>query len=102
MDRISSSRSSKAYCALQGPHGGSLQTAQLAKTGRGTLHLQGQAGRGSEQPDLVESVPAHGRQVEQMIFKALSNPNPSIISACPPASSSRGHLLPSEDIDEKN
>lgn len=30
-----------------------------------------------------------------------SNPNGSMISACPSASSGRGHLLPSEDTAEK-
>lgn len=36
-----------------------------------------------------------------MIVKVPSNPNGSMISACPSASSGRGHLLPSEDTAEK-
>ena len=39
---------------------------QVAKRGGGCLipgSIQGQVGWGSEQPDLVEDVPAHGRVV---------------------------------------
>ena len=40
------------------------------------LSLQSQAGWGFEQHGLVEGVPAHGRGVEQMIFKGLFWPKP--------------------------
>ena len=36
--------------------------------------IQGQVGRGSEQPDLVEDVPAHGRGLDEMNFKRPSQP----------------------------
>lgn len=63
MNRIRSSRSSKAYCALQGPHSESLQTAQLAKTI--VAHCIFKARLDETPPDPVERVPAHGRQMEQ-------------------------------------
>jgi len=40
--------------------------------------IQGQVGWGSEQPGLVEGVPAQGGW-NQMIFKVPSNPNHSMI-----------------------
>ena len=41
--------------------------------------VQGQVGRGLEQPGLVGGVPAQGRGWHWVAFKALSNPNPSVI-----------------------
>jgi len=41
--------------------------------------VQGQVGRGFEQPDLVEGVPVHGRGGwNEVIFKHSSNPARSV------------------------
>lgn len=45
---------------------------------RGGVRLQIQLGRASEQPDLVEDDPEHGRGGEQGPLKILSNPNNSL------------------------
>ena len=41
--------------------------------------VQGQVGRGSEHPALVEGVPAHGEGRNEMLCKVPSDPNHSMI-----------------------
>lgn len=41
--------------------------------------VQGQDGGGFQQPGLVESIPAHGRGWNEMVFKVPSNPDLSLI-----------------------
>jgi len=56
--------SAKHFCAAYSKGGGTLvQVAQ--RGGRCPIpgNIQGQVGWGSEQPDLAEDVPAHGRGV---------------------------------------
>lgn len=53
----------------------SLQTWQFVNA-PSLENSQGQAGRGSEQPELVEPVPAHGRGGGEMVFKGPFQPKP--------------------------
>jgi len=39
-------------------------------------NIPDQAGQGSEQPDSVEAVPAHGRGLDWMVFKGPFPPKP--------------------------
>ena len=58
-------------------HEGSKTLAQIAQRGNGGPipgNIQGQVGWGSEQPGLVEDVPAHCRGLGQMTSKCPFQP----------------------------